>query len=159
MPKLLNIIIHPNDKILRKVSVAVDRNKINFEEFKVLCKDMTLTMEKKDGVGLAAPQIGKNIRLIVVASKDGPICMINPVLKNKSLFKEWGVEGCLSVPNKTGEVKRHRKLVCDFIDIDSNKKTIKAKGLMARIFQHEVDHLNGVLFIDKARNIKDLRIF
>jgi peptide deformylase len=157
MPKILDIIIHPNDKILRKRSLEVNNGEIKSTIFQELCEDMALTMEKKDGVGLAAPQIGKNIRLIVVASKDGPVCMINPVLKNKSFFKEWGQEGCLSVPNQTGEVKRHRKLICEFLDINGNKKTITANGLMARIFQHEVDHLDGVLFIDKARDIKSIK--
>jgi peptide deformylase len=156
MAKLLDIIIHPNDKILRKRSKEIDSDIINTADFQVLCEDVAFTMREKDGVGLAAPQIGKNIRLIAVAGKDGSICLINPILKKKSFLKEWGQEGCLSVPDKIGEVRRSRTLICEYTNIDGNKKTIKAKGLMARILQHEVDHLDGILFIDKARNIKNI---
>ena len=154
MAKILDIITHPHDKILRRRSVEVGPDEIKTADFKDLCADMALTMEKKDGVGLAAPQIGRNIRLIVVAFREGPVCLINPVFKKRSFWQEWGREGCLSVPEKTGEVRRHRRLVCEYSDSEGRKRTIEANGLMARILQHEVDHLDGVLFIDKARDIK-----
>ena len=117
---------------------------------------MAATMIKKDGVGLAAPQIGRHIRLIVVNTQDGPICLINPVLKQKSWRREWGEEGCLSVPDVFGQVKRYKKVVCVFYNQKGEKKIITAQGLLARILQHEIDHLDGILFIDKARHIKKL---
>ena len=117
MANLLDIITNPNP-LLRKRSEEVSEDKIKSQDFQALCEDMVLTMEKKDGVGLAAPQIGKNIRLIVVASKDGANCMINPVLLNKSWSKEWGEEGCLSVPEVYGQVKRHKKTRCEYLDIN-----------------------------------------
>ncbi|RLC36008.1 peptide deformylase [Candidatus Falkowbacteria bacterium] len=157
MPKLLKIFINP-DPVLRKKSEKITLDYIKSKAFSNLAADMTLTMEKKDGVGLAAPQIGKNIRLIVVNTKNGPISLINPKITKKSLLKEWGEEGCLSVPNAYGEVKRHKKISCEYIDINKNKKTIEAQGLMARIIQHEINHLDGILFIDKARNIKEIKL-
>src|SRR3989339_1774921 len=97
MPKLLTIITDPNP-ILRKRSAELAPEKIKTEKIKELCADMALTMLKKDGVGLAAPQIGKNIRVIAVNTKDGVVCLVNPVLTKVSWLKEWGSEGCLSVP-------------------------------------------------------------
>jgi len=155
MPKILKIIINP-DPILRKKSADISLKQLNSKALKNLMADMSQTMLKKDGVGLAAPQIGKNIRLISVNTKDGPISIINPKITKKSLLKEWGEEGCLSVPDTHGEVKRHKKINCEFVDSDKNKKTIEAEGLMARIIQHEIDHLDGVLFIDKAKKIKKI---
>jgi len=155
MPKILKIIINP-DPVLRKKSADISLKQINSKAFKNLMADISQTMLKKDGVGLAAPQIGKNIRLISVNTKDGPISLINPKITKKSLLKEWGEEGCLSVPDTYGEVRRHKKINCEFIDCDKNKKTIEAEGLMARIIQHEIDHLDGILFIDKAKNVKEI---
>jgi len=153
MSKLLPIIINPNP-ILRKKSVEIKQ--IESKQFQQLCLDMAKTMQEKDGVGLAAPQIGRNIRLIVINTKDGAVCMINPVITKKSLTKEWGEEGCLSVPDIFGQVKRHKKITCKYLDKNGKEKKIKAQGLMARVIQHEVDHLNGALFIDKARDIKEI---
>jgi peptide deformylase len=115
---------------------------------------MKKTMLEKDGVGLAAPQIGKNIRLIVINTQDGPIAVFNPRFLSKSFFKEWGEEGCLSVPDVFGEVKRHKKIVCEYTDETGIKATVSAQGLLARVLQHEIDHLDGILFIDKAKDIK-----
>lgn len=154
MPNLLDIITDPNP-ILRKVSVPVDPKEINTPAFQALCDDMSLTMVERDGVGLAAPQIGRNIRLIVVTDHGKPVCMINPTIIKPSWSKEWGEEGCLSVPNKYGQVRRHKRLHCRFVDRDGNERTIAASGLMARVIQHEIDHLDGVLFTDKAKDIKE----
>ena len=153
MPKILDIVIEPNP-LLRKRSEEVDPGKIVSEDFKTLCADMELTMVKKDGVGLAAPQIGKNIRVIVVNTKDGAVCMINPKITRKSFGKEWGEEGCLSVPDKFGDVERHKKISYYYYDINSNKIKASAYGFMARVIQHEIDHLDGVLFIDRAKNVR-----
>jgi len=156
MPKILSIIINP-DPILRKKSQPIKISDINSSEFKNLCDDMSLTMRKKDGVGLAAPQIGKNIRMIVVNSKDGTKCLINPKIIKKSWRKEWGEEGCLSVPGTFGEVNRCKSVICEYFNPQGEELVINARGLMARVLQHEIDHLDGVLFIDKAKNIKQIK--
>ena len=151
MPKLLPLVINPNG-ILRKIAEPVKLEAIL--ELKELAEDMAETMIKEDGVGLAAPQIGKSIRLITINTKDqGPVAMFNPEISKLSLLKEWGEEGCLSLPKIFGDVKRHKKLRCTFIDTEAKTRTIEASGFMARIIQHEVDHLNGILFTDKAKNI------
>ncbi len=155
MAKILKIVTHP-DPILRKKSKEIDLERLKNKDFQKLCDDMILTMKEKDGVGLAAPQIGKNIRIIVVSTKEGPVCAINPTITKKSLLKEWDEEGCLSVPDTFGKVRRHKNVICCFVDREGNKRSIDAKGFMARIFQHEIDHLNGTLFIDKAKNIKEI---
>lgn len=153
MPKILHIITYP-DKDLLKKSLPIKKNDILNAEMKKLFADMVLTMREKDGVGLAAPQIGKNLRLAVINTKDGPLHIINPEIIKFSWAKEWGEEGCLSVPNVFGQVKRSRKIICKYLDKDANPQSIQASGLMARVFQHEIDHLDGILFIDKAEKIK-----
>lgn len=158
MPKVLNIITHPNE-ILRKKSTLIKKVDISKTEMKKLFDDMTLTMLEKDGVGLAAPQIGKNIRLAVINTKEGPLHIINPTIVKFSWAKEWSEEGCLSVPGVFGQVKRSKKITCEYLDKDGNFQTREVAGLMARVFQHEIDHLDGILFIDKAKKnkIKELK--
>ena len=153
MSKTLPIITNPNP-ILRKKSAEIKQTQK--KQFQQLCLDMAKTMKEKDGVGLAAPQIGQNIRLIVINAKDGAVCMINPEITKKSLTKEWGEEGCLSVPDVFGKVKRNKKIICKYLDKTGKEKKIEAQGLMARVIQHEIDHLDGVLFIDKARDVKKI---
>ena len=151
--KLLPIITNPNPILYKK---SVEIKQVQAKQFQRLCLDMAKTMKEKDGVGLAAPQIGQNIRLIVINAKDGAICMINPKITKKSLIKEWGEEGCLSVPDVFGQVKRHKKITCKYLDKNGKEKKIQAQGLMARVIQHEIDHLDGILFIDKAKGIKKI---
>jgi peptide deformylase len=144
MPEILPIITMP-DPQLRKRSRALNIAELKAADFAALCRDMAATMVKKDGIGLAAPQIGRNIRLIVINSKNGAFFLVNPKLDKKSWRKEWGEEGCLSVPGVFGQVKRHKSLVCRYLDESGAKKTISAAGLLARVLQHEVDHLDGIL--------------
>lgn len=153
MAKLLKIVKYP-DEILKKKSAEIKKEELKLPEFKKLCFDMAETMIKKKGVGLAAPQIGENIRLIVVNVKDGPIIIINPKITNKSLIKEYGEEGCLSVPGVFGQVRRSKKITCKYLDLEGKIKKINAVGFLARIIQHEIDHLDGILFIEKARDVK-----
>lgn len=153
MSQILNVITNPNP-ILRKKSEEIKIEDLNNKDLQELMRDMVPTMLEKDGVGLAAPQIGKNIRLIVINTKDGPQHFINPKIIKKSILKEWGEEGCLSVPDVFGMVKRNKKIYCEYYNIKGEKKSIEASGLMARILQHETDHLDGILFIDKARDIR-----
>ncbi|MBU4347607.1 peptide deformylase [Patescibacteria group bacterium] len=147
--KILPIITIPNP-ILKKKSAEVEPKKISSKELQELCLNMEKTMKDKKGVGIAAPQIGKNIRLIIINTKDGGVVMFNPKIIRKSLTKEWGEEGCFSVPDVFGQVKRHKKIECEYLDKTGKKIKIKAEGLMARVIQHEIDHLDGILFIDKA---------
>jgi peptide deformylase len=151
---ILKIITNPNQS-LRLKSKPVNLSLLKTAEFKDLIEDMSDTMVTKDGVGLAAPQVGHNIRLIVVHTKDGVMPMINPIISNKSLLKDWEEEGCLSVPNTFGEVKRHKKIRCKFLTPEGEAKRIEARGFLARVIQHEVDHLDGILFIDKAKDIHE----
>lgn len=153
MPKVLKILTNP-DAILRKKSEPISEEIIKTAEIQELCDNLRETMIKKDGIGLASPQIGKNIRLIVVNTKNGPIFLFNPKITGKSWLKEWGEEGCLSVPLTFGDVRRHLRITCAFCNRKGQKDKIKASGLLARVIQHEIDHLDGILFIDKARNIK-----
>ncbi|MCX6796596.1 MAG: peptide deformylase, partial [Candidatus Falkowbacteria bacterium] len=138
---------------LRKVSKIVDDRQFSSAEFKKFYRNLKFTMVKRDGVGLAAPQVGKNIRLFAMQTKDGPLIFINPKITKKSLTKEWSEEGCLSVPNTFGKVKRHKKITCLYQNDQGERKKIIANGLMAAVLQHENDHLDGILFIDKAREI------
>lgn len=151
--KILLIITDPNP-ILKKKSVEIELKKINSKEIQELYLNMEKTMEEKKGVGLAAPQIGKNIRLIIINTKDGGVAMFNPKIIRKSLTKEWGEEGCLSVPGLFCQVKRHKKITCKYLNKNGEEEKIIAQGLMARVIQHEIDHLDGILFIDKARDTK-----
>jgi peptide deformylase len=153
MPKILTITTEPNPG-LRRRSTEIDLKEVTSREFREFIHDMKHTMVEKDGVGLAAPQVGRNIRLVIVNTKEGPQCFINPNIIKRSFLKEWGEEGCLSVPNIFGDVKRNKKIVCEYYNDRAELVRTTAEGLMARVFQHEIDHLDGILFIDKAKNVK-----
>jgi len=117
-----------------------------------LLQDMEETMYAADGVGLAAPQVGVSERLIVVAVGDGPIHLVNPVL----IAAEGSVvdvEGCLSIPGVVGYVERAQKVVVDGLDMKGRPRRVEAEDWLARALQHEIDHLDGILFIDKATGI------
>ncbi len=153
MPKQLKIITHPNP-ILRKQSTPLDPEEIAKADFQTLLADMEETMIKKDGAGLAAPQIGKNIRTIVVHHEGQNIFLINPQITKRSWAREIEEEGCLSVLNEKGEiiyapVERYKKINCIYFDKKGDKKKISAEKMLARVIQHEIDHLDGILFIDK----------
>lgn len=151
---ILKILTQPNP-VLRKKSVEINLAEIKNRGFKKLISDMGKTMLKTDGVGLAAPQIGKNIRLAVINFKDGVFCLINPKLTKKSWAREFGQEGCLSIPGVFGQVKRHKKISLTYYDGQGKKVKLTAVGLMARVIQHEIDHLDGILFIDKAIGVEN----
>lgn len=150
---MLKILTNPDPILRRKSQPIID---VSAPEIQELLPQMFETMLKKDGVGLAAPQIGKNIRLIVVHIKDETLAMINPKIVKRSLIKEWGEEGCLSVPGQYGEVRRCKKITVKYLDGKGKPRQLIAQGLLARVIQHENDHLDGILFIDKARNITDV---
>ena len=137
------------DELLRKRSKEVDGidNKI-----RELVLDMLDTMYKNDGVGLAAPQAGILKRIIVYDVGEGPKVMINPVI-TKSSGKQTGEEGCLSSPNVFGMVDRPANLHVKAFDLEGQEITVKAKELEAIVLSHEIDHLDGVLFLDKAYDL------
>lgn len=156
MSKLLPIVTNPNP-ILRKTSEKVNLEEILKPEFKDFLLDMEKTMLVEDGVGLAAPQIAKNIRVVIVKNNKKVIPMINPEITKTSWSKVWGEEGCLSVPDTYGEVERYKKINVTYFDKKGNKKKITANNFFARVIQHEIDHLDGILFIDKAKNIQKIK--
>jgi peptide deformylase len=146
-----SILIYPAP-ILQKKSKKITN--IKSSEIKELIFDMIETMEKSDGMGLAAPQIGISLRLAVIAYDGKTHILINPSYKAKSWKKEIGDEGCLSFPGLFFPVKRHRKVTVKALDRNSNQIVIKAEGMLSRILQHEIDHLDGIPFTKrKAKNI------
>ena len=150
-----NILTEP-DKLLRQVSKPVE--KVGDEE-RQLMKDMLETMYSANGIGLAAIQIGIPKRIIVMdlsREKDikKPLYFVNPVVKNKNIEKSIYEEGCLSVPDQFAEIERPTKCEVEFLDYDGNKKLLKAEGLLATCIQHEMDHLQGILFIDYLSKLK-----
>jgi len=155
---ILNIITDPNP-ILHKSADEVGAEQIKSAKFKKLIADMTETMYAKDGVGIAAPQVAESVRLFVVAKKYSPIknnkdlVLVNPVWEKKSILKKWDAEGCLSVPNTYGDVKRYLKIKVNGLDESGTPIEFMAEGFPARIIQHETDHVNGILFIEKAKKI------
>jgi peptide deformylase len=144
-------VLNDKDPILRKRSKEV--REIN-EEILTLLDDMLDTMEDYNGIGLAAPQVGVLKRIIVVkiAEEGEAIQLINPkIIKEKGQEKD--VEGCLSIPGVYGEVTRAKEVVVEGLDREGKKRKFMASGLLARVFQHEIDHLNGILFTDKVEKI------
>ena|SRR5690606_36125031 len=126
-------------------------------ELRTLIDDMFETMYAEDGVGLAAPQIGVGNRIIVVDPRlDGvePFALVNPVIVEKSRETEKGEEGCLSIPGLKDIVERSTDVVVEGLNADGAQVRMAAEGLLARVLQHEVDHLDGVLFIDRVSPIK-----
>jgi peptide deformylase len=134
-------------EILRSISQPIE--KVN-KKIKQVIEKMESVIEKANGIGLAAPQIGVAIRIIVIAPEGKtPIVLINPNI----VFEEGkivGEEGCLSLPGLYGEVERAAVVEVEALDSDGRAVKYRFEGLPARIAQHEIDHLNGVLFIDKA---------
>ena len=153
------IITEPN-KILRQKSLSV--NKVSKEE-RQLMDDMLETMYAAKGIGLAAIQVGVPKRIIVMDiskndEKNNPMYFINPVIKNKNPETSTYEEGCLSVPNFFAEVDRPKKCDVEYLDYEGKKKLLNAEGLLATCIQHEMDHLEGILFIDYLSKLKKTMI-
>ncbi len=161
---MLNIITYPTES-LNKRSIELDQNIIISKKIKELIDEMIPTMYQDDGIGLAAPQVGHNIRLCIIGKEalkfdnkteldtTQDIILINPIWEKTSRKKEWDKEGCLSVPKTYGKVKRYRDIHVDALDRNGNPLSFEAHGFFARVIQHEVDHLDGILFIKKAKDI------
>lgn len=138
------------DPILRKISKAVP---IISDNVRTLAYDMLDTMYEAEGVGLAAPQVGILKRLIVIDIGEGPVIMINPEILSQSGTQE-GNEGCLSCPGKTGIVVRPNYVKAKATNINGEEFVIEGEALLARAICHEIDHLNGKLFLDIATDVE-----
>ena len=139
-------IVKLGDETLRKISRPVE--KIT-PRILTLLDDMAETMRAAQGVGLAAPQVGILRRICVIVVGDGPIELVNPVII-KEEGEQVGSEGCLSVPGQSGIVKRPMKVTVKAQDRKGNTFEISGEELLARAFCHEIDHLNGILYVDKV---------
>ena len=153
------ILTEPN-KLLRQVSKPVE--KVGDEE-RTLMNDMLDTMYAAPGIGLAAIQIGVPKRIIVMdisrdKDKKEPRYFVNPVVKNKNKEKVSYEEGCLSVPDQFAEIERPSTCEVEYLDYDGKKQLLKADGLLATCIQHEMDHLEGILFIDYLSKLKKTMI-
>ncbi|AGA58305.1 peptide deformylase [Thermobacillus composti KWC4] len=147
----IRLIVKDPDPVLRERAKEVTRFNANLHK---LLRDMADTMYDAKGVGLAAPQIGilKRVIVVDVGDEHGLIEMVNPEIVERE-GEQIGPEGCLSIPGLNGIVRRARRVVVKGQDRDGNPFTIEAEGYLARAFQHEVDHLNGVLFTDIADEV------
>ena len=149
------ILTEPNE-ILRQVSLPVD--KVDKDE-QTLMDDMLETMYGAKGIGLAAIQIGVPKRIIVLDisrndNEKNPMYFVNPIIINKGTEQSTYEEGCLSVPNQFAEIDRPNKCEVEYLDYNGEKKLLKAEGLLATCIQHEIDHLEGILFIDYLSKLK-----
>ena len=135
-------------------------------EVRALVDDMIATMREADGVGIAAPQVHESLQIFVVAPRPNPrypdaveepaIVVINPTIVERSAEMEKGWEGCLSIPGLRGEVPRHRRILARFQDLDGAHVVREFEGFSARIFQHEDDHLRGLVFLDRLESPRDV---
>ena len=147
---MLNILTIPkHEKTLRQKSTQLDPSLILSNKTQKFFDELGQTMLKADGVGLAAPQIDKLIQVIAININQQAQILINPKITKKSWSKTILEEGCLSVPNIYGKVKRHKKIRVEYLDCQGQTHKSKFKNFIARVIQHEIDHLNGILFIDK----------
>lgn len=132
-------------QVLRQKAVPIERIAAKHQK---LMDDMIRAMKTANGVGIAAPQLGSGVRIIVIAPEGKPLALVNPVIVEASEEKEIGEEGCLSIPGLYGDVERSSDVVVEAYDRKGNPIAYEMSGMAARVVQHEVDHLDGVLFID-----------
>ncbi len=154
----IRTIVHEGHSTLRKVAKKVRAHELHDPLFQQLIDDMFATMYDAPGIGLAAPQIDVSKRIFTVHLADdkpehGPFVVINPkFLKTQGEIES--LEGCLSVPGMVGEITRFESVVVGGLDREGKKIELEGDGLFARCLQHEIDHLNGVLYIDAAKNLR-----
>ena len=150
--------------VLRKRAAEVEN--VLADECQQLINQMMLAVSEAGGVGIAAPQIHHSVRIFIMCSKPNarypdaalmaPTAIINPEILHYSAEKVKGWEGCLSVPSMRGLVPRHSQITVAYVDQQGNKQQQELTGFIARIFQHELDHLNGLTFIDQLESTQDL---
>jgi peptide deformylase len=146
---ILPILIKPHKTLLLK-SQSLARTEIKSTKIQTLIDDMIKTMKKADGIGLAAVQVGILLRLTIIDVGNGPFTVINPKYINKSFRKIPFEEGCLSIPGVYGQVVRPETVRITFLDQQGRRHFLKTGGLLARVLQHEIDHMNGMLFTSKV---------
>jgi peptide deformylase len=149
-------IVQEGQPVLRKVAKRVDPKEISEPLFQQLIDDMFETMYAAPGVGLAAPQVDVSKRVFVMDVRDDehePAVVINPKIELVEEETEL-IEGCLSIPGMVGEITRFKRVAVSGLDRDGNKIRLEGEGLFAQCLQHEIDHLNGVLYIDTARDVR-----
>jgi peptide deformylase len=152
-------IVKEPEKVLRGKAKPVASEDLNTPKLLKLVKDMIHTMYDAKGVGLAAPQIGIDKQIIVVAPpEEDPIAVINPEITKRSFAAHFSEEGCLSVPGTWGFVRRVNSLTVKGLTPEGKPFKMNARGFIATIFQHECDHLMGVLFIDKSKDVTKLGV-
>ncbi len=158
----MTTIVQSPDPVLRQVAAPVAKTAITTPAFQKIITSMKHALaEQEDGVAIAAPQIGESIRVFVVAARaskqlTSDTVFINPEFVRIGKEKKELSEGCLSVRWKYGTVKRATTATVRALNIDGNEFVMSARGLLAQIFQHEIDHLDGTLFIDKAKHLEDM---
>lgn len=169
-------ILQKEDPILRKISRPVEETELEGKEVKkIVSKMITALKSCDDGVAIAAPQIGESIRIFVVSPKifeiengefkethtepkdEDFLVFINPEIVKKSSKKVLMEEGCLSVRWLYGKIKRYEKVTIKALDQNGQKINRGASGILAEVFQHEIDHLDGKLFVDQARDIFEMK--
>ena len=155
------------DENLRKRSTIVTKEDLRKPDLQVFIDELIDAMKTYDGIGIAAPQVGHNIRMVVIdkdvftryTTKEGDIdtktsiVLVNPTWERTSRKTNWDTEGCLSVPDTYGKVKRYTHITLSALTRDGMPVTLETSGTLARVIQHEVDHLDGILFVDKAKHI------
>lgn len=150
---ILPITTYPTKSLREKSTPIADPNA---SEIQTLIKNMFDTMVAAEGIGIAAPQVGKNIRLFLARTdnKRGYDAFINPRLSRKSLRKNTMEEGCLSVPGHYGQVRRHLAVTIHYTDDAGKERSERVRGMLSRVIQHEYDHIEGILFIDRTKKVE-----
>ncbi|MEA2112418.1 MAG: peptide deformylase [Patescibacteria group bacterium] len=154
-------VLQKGDKTLEKTAEEITLGEIQSPEIKGIISEMKDVLKNTDdAIALAGPQIGKSLRIFIVSNRffeknnKKDLIFINPKIVKLSKEKQWMEEGCLSVRDVYGEVERSKKTLISALDEHGKKFTFGSSGLLSQVFQHEVDHLNGVLFTTKAKNLR-----
>lgn len=142
------------DKRLFQTSKVVNSSEFKTSELNEIVSRMFLTMKINDGIGLAAPQVDIHKRIIVMEIEQKRLVLINPSIIYKSEEKTSLVEGCLSVPMVSGSVERPRDIEVEYFDVNGVRYQLKCTGLLSKCIQHEIDHLNGVLYVNRIEGLK-----
>jgi len=160
-------IVHIGDPMLREKARALTSDEMVTPEVRRIIADMTETMHEEGGIGIAAPQVGASVRAAIIEiapdstrypdMRPFPLtALLNPRLSVLDPEEQSYWEGCLSVPNLRGLVSRPRKVRVEYTDVEGEEHRIVAEGFLATVFQHELDHLDGILFVDKVRDMRRL---
>lgn len=159
----LKIITGEGNRILRARSKEVVKFDKDLQKF---AKDLIDTMKAAKGLGIAAPQVGKNVRIFIATlgyktgrgkattERCSVVAMVNPVIVSHGADTEIDEEGCLSLPGQYGKVERFLEVKIKFFDLEGQKQVLELNGLDARVVQHELDHINGVLFVDRIKEME-----